>query len=337
MQTLTRAVGQFNTDFPIPLSDSKKITRILVSRPNHRLGNLLLMTPLLQEIERVFPHAKVDLFIKGDLAPLVFRNYPSVDQIIQLPKKPFNDLSGYLSGWLKLKANRYDLAINVVKGSSSGRLSTRFANADYRIFGDSDAAFLRSYPDYEHLAKAPVYSLRTTLAQSGYLERMPPVPPLNLKLTSVEKAAGKVIGEKLTYGAQKAICLFTNATGDKLYPADWWVTLYERIKEEFPECAIIEILPIENTSKLSFRAPTFSHSDIRVVGALIANMTVFIAADSGMMHLGSATPTPTIGLFKVTEPKSYEPYSNRSQALDTNHHTLEDLISVLKTILYPEK
>lgn len=38
---------------------------VLISRPNHRLGNLLLVTPLVQEINAFFPNCKIDLFIKG--------------------------------------------------------------------------------------------------------------------------------------------------------------------------------------------------------------------------------------------------------------------------------
>jgi len=35
-------------------------SRVLVCRPNGRLGNTLLLTPLLQELERVFPGAEID-------------------------------------------------------------------------------------------------------------------------------------------------------------------------------------------------------------------------------------------------------------------------------------
>jgi heptosyltransferase III len=39
--------------------------RVLISRPNSRLGNLLMVTPLVQEIERLLPNAKIDLFVRG--------------------------------------------------------------------------------------------------------------------------------------------------------------------------------------------------------------------------------------------------------------------------------
>ena len=141
MRRLTRDIGPATADQNTGLSDKAGITRILISRPNHRLGNLLLMTPLLQEITETFPNAKVDLFVKGDLAAQVFRNYANVDRIIQLPKKPFSNLFKYANVWLALKKHKYDIVINVINGSSSGRLSAQFANAKYRFFGDIDEHF----------------------------------------------------------------------------------------------------------------------------------------------------------------------------------------------------
>jgi heptosyltransferase-3 len=42
----------------MPATIDVPVARILVIRPNHRLGNQLLLTPLLQEIEKLYPAAK---------------------------------------------------------------------------------------------------------------------------------------------------------------------------------------------------------------------------------------------------------------------------------------
>ncbi|WP_254427179.1 hypothetical protein [Rhodanobacter sp. C01] len=39
----------------------RDIFRILLLRPNHRLGNTLLLTPLLIELEQRYPGAEIDL------------------------------------------------------------------------------------------------------------------------------------------------------------------------------------------------------------------------------------------------------------------------------------
>ena len=51
---LTSSIGKKNKPNK-PFDSNTNIKRILVSRPNHRLGNQLLVTPLLQELETLFP------------------------------------------------------------------------------------------------------------------------------------------------------------------------------------------------------------------------------------------------------------------------------------------
>src|SRR5690348_17319464 len=135
---LTRGLtkGIHSRSNPIIPLENIDIKRILVCRPNKRLGNLLMITPLLQEIEATFPGCKVDIFAQGNLAPVVFKNYENVDRIIQLPVKPFKQLIKYIRAWTSIKRNHYDMVMNVVKNSSSGRLSTKLANSTYHFFGD---------------------------------------------------------------------------------------------------------------------------------------------------------------------------------------------------------
>jgi hypothetical protein len=44
------------------------------------------------------------------------------------------------------------------------------------------------------------------------------------------------------------------------------------------------------------------------MAAVISATDCFVSADCGVMHLGAATGTPTVGLFTVTDPALYEPY-----------------------------
>jgi ADP-heptose:LPS heptosyltransferase len=64
-----------------------KFNKILICRPNPRLENQLLITPLLQEVITTFPECEIDLFVNG-LSPIIFKNYTNVNRIIQLPRSP---------------------------------------------------------------------------------------------------------------------------------------------------------------------------------------------------------------------------------------------------------
>jgi ADP-heptose:LPS heptosyltransferase len=54
--------------------------------------------------------------------------------------------------------------------------------------------------------------------------------------------------------------------------------------------------------------PGYSSPRVRHVASVIEAADCFVCADSGLMHLGSATDTATVGLFKVTDPRMYAPY-----------------------------
>ena len=333
MRSLTGNIGKYNQSHKLDSIDPYQIKRVLISRPNHRLGNLLLITPLIQEVFRTFPHCKIDLFVKGNLAPIVFENYNEIGQIIKLPKKHFKELSAYLKGWITIKKNHYDLAINVDKESSSGRLSVQLANATYKFFGEVEEDVQSQYADYKHIAKYPVYNLRSYLAQLGISKNENPVPSLLIKLSDAEKRAAKNILDQLVSPDKKTICLFTFATGAKCYSEEWWAKFYDRLKIEFEDYNLLEVLPIENVSQIGFKAPTFYSKDIREIAAFFSNTAVFIGADSGMMHLASAAQIPTIGLFSVTNVEKYQPYNANSIAIQTDSTVLDDWIKTIHKVL----
>ncbi|MDN3710364.1 hypothetical protein QW060_26425 [Myroides ceti] len=66
------------------------VKRVLISRPNNRLGNQLMMTPLVHEVIDTFPNCTIDLFVRGTLSPIIFENYKEVETIYNLPKKLLN-------------------------------------------------------------------------------------------------------------------------------------------------------------------------------------------------------------------------------------------------------
>jgi ADP-heptose:LPS heptosyltransferase len=332
MRSLTKNIGTTHFD---PNTDFTKVVikKILICRPNPRLGNQLLITPLVQEVIATFPECEIDLFVNGGLAPIVFKNYKNVKRVIQLPRKPFKELIKYSQGWLALKKHSYDIVINAVEGSSSGRLSAQFANSKYKFFGDDIDDLQLKYEDYKHIAKQPVYNFRYYLTKLGFKENEKPIPSLNLMLSPSEIAEGQKVLQNIVKNDKKTICIFTFATGDKCYSESWWEAFYERLKSEYADYNIIEVLPVENVSQIGFKAPTFYSKDIREIGSLITNTEVFIGADSGIMHLASAAQTPTVGLFSITNIKMYAPYNNNSVAIDTNSSTVDDWIKILDKIL----
>ncbi|TRW27159.1 glycosyltransferase family 9 protein [Flavobacterium zepuense] len=331
MKILTRDIGKSsvqNNDFRL-LRDRK----ILITRPNHRLGNLLLITPLVQEVTYMFPGCRIDLFVGGSAAPHIFMNYENIEKIIQLPRKPFSNILKYIRVWLVLRVRSYDLVINANEGSSSGRLSTLFARSKVKFFGEADNYYKFAYPDHGHHAKCPVYNFRGFLIRQGFEENKNQIPPLDLRLCAGEIAEGEKILNAIVQNKKLTICLFTNATGNKCYSNQWWEAFYNGLVESFPDYNFIEMLPVENISRLDSIIPSFYSTNIREIGAIIANASLFIAADSGVMHLASAVGTPTIGLFSVTSEQVYAPYNKHSLAINTGKITIPEMFALIEHTL----
>jgi hypothetical protein len=57
LRGMTRNVGISHVDTAVGIS-SIDIQNVLICRPNERLGNLLLCTPLVQEVTAIFPNER---------------------------------------------------------------------------------------------------------------------------------------------------------------------------------------------------------------------------------------------------------------------------------------
>lgn len=335
MHFLTHNIGKKSVAEMQKKAEHFSVKRVLISRPNHRLGNMLLITPLVQEVARTFPDCQIDLFVKGKITPIVFENYSQVHKIIELPKKPLKEFLNYIKVWISLKSKRYDLVINVEKGSSSGRISTILAPADFKFYGDDFEELKGKFNDLSHIAKYPVYNFRRFLEVLNQQPLQGEVPVLDLKLTAEEKSKGKEELDQITQNPnKKTIAFFAFATGAKCYSTEWWDDFYQLFHPKFNnDFNLIEILPVENISQLERKLPTYYSKDIREIASLMSNCELIVASDSGMMHLSSAALTPTIGLFSVTSPQVYTPYGNFSTYVDTNLQTQNEIIEAMQTIL----
>ncbi|GJM06215.1 MAG: ADP-heptose--LPS heptosyltransferase [marine bacterium B5-7] len=330
----TGATKHIANDKTANLSDNAvNVRKILVCRPNQRLGNLLLITPLIQELESTFPEAKIDLIVKGGLANIVFKNFTGIHKIYQLPNKPFLEPITYLKNYYQAMAVDYDLVINATDGSSSGKIITQNSKSKYKLFGKPGLMHWVKIADYKHIAKKPILALRERSGKGRHLK----IPTLDLKLSEDELMRGRNLLNQVTMNAKKTICIFTYATGNKMYCKKWWNQLYLEMLLNFKDFNIVEILPKENVSQIDFKAPTFYGRNIRELGAVIAASEVFLGADSGIMHLASSVDVPTLGLFNVTDIDMYRPYNNLSQAINTNQVDVLQIISQLKSTLESKK
>ncbi|WP_228237798.1 glycosyltransferase family 9 protein [Allomuricauda sp. M10] len=319
-------MGCFKNKIGEAVSTNDAIERILICRPNHRLGNLLLLSPLVQELESTFPNSEIDLLVNHSCAIQLYQNYDNVNNVIVFPKKPFKSPIKYLRALVRFRSKNYDLAINAVMESCTGRLFTSISKARFKFVGDDDADKTE-----RHIAKQVIYSLREFLPSIGVISNDAIPPNLDLRLANEELIHGGSLVYDIVQNAHPIICLYPNATGTE----KWWLDLYGHLQKVFPDVNIIEILPKENSPTIGVGVPFLYANDVRELAAIIANTDVFIGPDSGMMHLASSSLTPTIGLFSVTDMEKHKPYNEGSVAIQTHGLKINELIVLVENTLYP--
>jgi heptosyltransferase-3 len=144
---------------PIP---RKGIFRILVCRPNHRLGNTVLLTPLISELERLYKGAEIDIISEGDIAEEVFSTFFSVKHIFCLPRRGFKHPVSFLGLLGRVRRTTYDLVVDPCLGSNFSRTLTRMVKSRYKLgFSDNPASsgLTHNVPTAaakRHMAKRPV-------------------------------------------------------------------------------------------------------------------------------------------------------------------------------------
>ena len=308
--------------------DITQVKKVLIIRPNHRLGNSLLLTPLVKEVIEIFPNCEIHLFLKGNLGNVVFENYKDVTKIIKLPRKPFKNIFNYFACWFSILSENYDVSMNANRVSSSGKLAVRLSRSRYKFYNILNKEF-NSVEDYEHNAKNPVYNLRNVIKNK--LNRLKKdISKLDLKLRGYEIDNGNKILKSIFNENKPVISIFTFATGDKCYDEIWWNKLYSKLKEFKRDFNILEILPMENVSKINFASKSYYSRDIREIASVMHNCKVFIGADSGMMHLAHSSGTKTIGLFSVTEPEFYGVYGEHNISINTNIYDHDYILNKIK-------
>ena len=307
-----------------------QVKKVLICRPNHRLGNNLLLTPLVNEITIIFPNSEIHLFTKGDISDIIFENYKDVVKLIKLPRKPFTNLIEYLTCWLSILDDNYDIVINSNNQSSSGILATKLSRSKYKFYNILNDK-LTHLEDYKHHAKNPIYNLRYQF--KNQLDRVnKTIPKLDLKLRDYEIINGGKLLKSMFRDQKPIISIFTFATAEKCLSKNWWSDLYSKLKN-FENYNILEILPAENLSQIDFVSKSYYSRDIREIASVMSNVKIFIGADSGMMHLAHASKTKTIGLFNVTKPEFYGVYGNGNISVDINNTSITKLINLIESEL----
>ncbi|MGH8041871.1 MAG: glycosyltransferase family 9 protein [Rudaea sp.] len=303
---------------PLPVAG---IHRILVCRATKTLGETLLLTPLLHELELRFPGAEVELVSRCAAATELFARYPRLRRVHALPQHMFGAPLRVWRILRWLRVQRFDLAIDPYLLSHSDRLLVMLARPQYSLGFDSERKHghlthpVALPPTPQHAAQLPVYLLRHALGVAAAAE----YPLLDLRLTAAERSAGADALTALLAQAgstRRALGVYAHASGVKCFERMWWADFLRVLQTRFPQHAIVEILPMFGRSLLGDNYPAFYASDLRQLAGVLSQLDLFVSGDCGVMHLASASGARTAGIFVATDIAGWNVYGPGRLTLD---------------------
>ncbi|OPL18612.1 MAG: hypothetical protein AVO35_04580 [Candidatus Aegiribacteria sp. MLS_C] len=277
--------------------------RILVIRTDSRLGNLVLMEPLLRSLRVRFPEADIEVLASDRFSSILeLQGYRviGVDKRGQiLDPSRFIRLIGHLRG------RDYDVAIDAAHPHSfslSGAVSAVLAGASCTIStdaGDSPAWYTETVSEPSlrwHESRA--------LHHLGSLwDRWPEWSP-------------PVLRPPGSFRKRDAVGMHVGASGEKAYPEDRMEELVSLLSGR----TMLEMYwgtddERRKASRLSQRFPVAIMPRLTMEGLLerLAGLRVFISADGGPMHVASALSVPVKALFREANMDRFAPLSEGSE------------------------
>jgi heptosyltransferase III len=313
------------------LLEINKIKTIALIRPNYRIGNIIFLTPLINEIAEQNPNIEIDLFIGSQSVGKVVQPMPNIGKIIDISRKllvhPLNLFRFIKTG----RSKQYDLCINISSRSLSSQIVTLFINSKYTLSFEDEKSWVpitHKVPHrwfFEHASLQPL----EILDGFGIFKYKHPLE-LDIKLTPQEIEQGEEEFKQLLHDnnitvSKKVIAIFRNARFDKKIEDEWWEGLISELNQHFNDLLIVDILSPDVPQKLDNNVLEYSNKNLRELGAFFRACDAYISADTGPLHLAAASKATSIGLFNHTIIAAYGTLGKRNLNIDINNYALSEI------------
>jgi len=277
------------------------------------IGDVLLSTPVLAALKNAFPDATLTVLVKSR-ATDVLKNNPYVDEVLE-----YDAVAGYHGPvWTgrmarKLRRARFDLAVDLTGDLRSSWLlfaadpgfRVGFNHAGFGFLLDRRIPYRASGHGVEHLLSA--------VAPIG-AETDDPSP--RLYLTDIELGdAARLLAEQGVGETARFAGLAPGANWEyRRWSPERFGALAAMLRDRLGLSSVVtgspadeglasEVVSCSDGAAVSLAGET----DIRGMAAVAARSAVFVANDSGPMHVAASVGTPVVALFGPNTPEVYAP------------------------------
>jgi heptosyltransferase III len=307
--------GLLDALFPLKpslaLPAPSEVHSVLLVRPNFRIGNTLLLAPLIPALRQRYPTASLDV-LTGDSTVALLEGLP-IDRVHPISRHFLLRPWRFVALFVRLRHARYDLVLEGGMGSLSGAIYGWLAGGRHRAGPDGRGRRLLDVrfpePRVSH-----VYDWAPEIAR--HLGVSCDARPLFVVLPRDDAEARMALGSlDLCDDAGEPrpfVMVFPGGHLKKRWPDANWVALCERLARRGVS-VLVGIGPEEHRmlGPIAALAPLgvrlLAPGPIRRFGAILSRASLVVTADSGPLHLSAAVGAATVALLQRPESRRYAP------------------------------
>jgi heptosyltransferase-2 len=293
--------------------------RILIVQSGF-LGDVVLTTPLLAALRRRFPHAWLAMLVTPAAAPLV-AHHPALDAVLTDDKRGAGrGMSGLAVLARRIRAERCTTALAAHKSLRTA-LALRAGRIPRRIgFTGAPGAALYTERVERPLAWHDRDRLLALLAPLGAVPaaRDDCHPWVALDQATRDRAAALLATAGGDGRPLAALCP-GSAWATKRWPAAADGALALRLDRDGYRCVLVgapderDLAAAVQTAAGGCAVDLTGQTDVALLAAVLARMSVVVSNDSAPMHLAAAARVPQVAVFCATVPaQGYGPVGTRA-------------------------
>ncbi|MEX2485503.1 MAG: glycosyltransferase family 9 protein [Brumimicrobium sp.] len=280
------------------------------------LGDVILCTPLISELNRIYPNAKIDIVVrKGN--EYLLKNNPKINQVYIWEKKK-GKYKSLISVIKQVRKNKYTEVINLQRFTSSG-LICLFSISNLKIGFDKNVmSFMydkRIKHDMNNGEHEVSRNLKTITHHGAKSLIRPELFPSEEDYTNVEK-----------FKNEEYFCLAPASVWEtKKLPLNKWVELIKILNKKGQVYLIggsDDIKLCNSLLEKLDKTPVILAGKLSLLesAALMKDAKMNYVNDSGPLHIASAMNAPTRAFFCSTvERFGFGPLAEDSKVLEVNY------------------
>lgn len=304
------------------------MSRFLIIRLGS-LGDLVHAVPAVAKLRAAHPDAQIDWLVERAHAALLDQ-VPAISNVIVLQGR---SLSGWLATRAELRAQRYDVAIDLqglMKSAALARLSgaTRVIGFDTKALREPAARLF--YTEQVHVGEAR-HVIDKNLALVRTLDPWTPGPkgpkgpkgPLDPWTPGLLKLSPSPALDSLRSSGVSEFALLNPGAAwpNKQWPPESFAAVARWLHATYgwtpvvlwgPGEEVIADAIVAGAGGVAVRAPKTTFNDLL---SLARESKVFVSGDTGPLHLACAMGAPVVALFGPTTERRNGPWDDRDVSI----------------------